>query len=105
MLLQPSDCSEMLKNLNYHCRDTVTSWHLLAVNCKLVENFQTDKPGVLAVMVITKKSILSEHTSDFCNDGNPSLATTNRCFIKDNFLHFEQKMGFCFFLNILQQNS
>ena len=70
--LQPSDRSAILNILNYHCHCIVT-WHLLAANSKLVENF-----GPRSVYSKKEKqrnnkeklssNIRSEYASDFYHD-------------------------------------
>ena len=68
--LQPSNPSTILNILNYHCHCIVT-WHLLAANSKLVENFEPS----------------SEYASNFCHDRKSALRPDDtRCHLFDSFV-------------------
>ena len=61
----------ILNILNYHCRCIVT-WHLLAANSKLVENFQPSSNSVDNKEKLST-NIRSEYASDFCHDRKSAL--------------------------------
>ena len=86
-MLQSSDRSAILNILNYHCRCIVT-WHLLAANRKLVENYEPSKEKL-------STNIRSEYVSDFCHDRKSPF--------KADFLSWQKLLATIFFSDEISQ--